>query len=77
MSFASLIVRRFTGILKLGSQRANLKYPSHEEGKLRGANISDLRDPRFTRDQLEKLTTQSTDAEHSAGRIAGESRFRR
>lgn len=77
MSFASLMVKRVTESLKLGSQRAKLKYPSHEEGKLRGANISDLRDPRFTRDQLEKLMTQSTSAEHSAGWIAGESRFRR
>jgi hypothetical protein len=71
MSFASRIVRKVTGSLKLSSP------PTKLNGKLRDTNIADLRDPRFTRDQFEKLKAKSTGTEHSAGHTAGEPRFRR
>jgi hypothetical protein len=70
MSFASLIVKRVTGSLKLGSPRTKLK------GKLRDTKIADLQNPRFTRDQFEKLKTKSTGAEQSAGRSPGGLCFR-
>jgi len=77
MSFASFIVRRVTGSLKFGPRLAKPKDRSHEGDKLRDTNIVDLRDPRFTRDQFEKLMTKSKGAEHPAGQIAGDPRFRR
>jgi hypothetical protein len=77
MSFVSRIVRKVTGSLMSGSRRTNLKYPSHEDGKLRNTNIADLRNPRFTKDQFQNLMAKSTGAEHSAGQIAEDPRFRR
>ena len=76
MSFASLIVR-VTGSLKLGSRRTKLNYPSREDGKRRDTNIADLHDPRFTRDQFERLMAKPMETECSAGRIAIDPRFRR
>lgn len=71
MSFASLIVKRVTGSLKLGSPRTKLK------GKLRDTKIADLQDPRFTKDQFEKLMAKPMETERSAGQIAEDPRFRR
>lgn len=70
MSFASRILSRVTGSLKLGSPGNKLN------DRLRDPNIADLRDPRFTKEQSQKLMSKSTGAEHSAGRIAGDPRFR-
>jgi hypothetical protein len=77
MSFASFIVRKVTGSLKFGTPRTKLEDPWHEDGKLRDTNIAVLHNPRFTKEQFEKLTAKSTAAEHSAGQIAGDLRFRR
>lgn len=71
MSFASRIITRVTGSLKLGSPPVKLN------GKLRAPNIADLQDPRFTKDQFEKLKAKSAGAGHSTGQTAGEPRFRR
>jgi len=71
MSFASLLVRRVTGSLKLGSRRTKL------DGKLHDTNIVDLHDPRYTKDQFEKLMARSNGADHSAGQIARGPRLRR
>lgn len=64
MSFASLIVRRVTGTLKLSSPRTKLNR------KLRDTNIADLQDPRFTKDQFAKLAAKSTRGEHPAAQIS-------
>lgn len=71
MSFASFIVKRVTRSHKLGSSRTTLN------GKLRDTIIADLQDPRFTKDQFEKLMAKPMSAAHSAGQIAGDLRFRR
>jgi len=55
----------------LGSPRTKLK------GKLRDTKIADLQDPRFTKDQFEKLMAKPMETERSAGQIAEDPRFRR
>ena len=77
MSFASFIVRKVTGSLKFGTRRIKLEDPSHEDGKLRDSSIAVLHNPRFTKEQFEKLTAKSTGVEHSAGQVDGDSRVRR
>jgi hypothetical protein len=72
MSFASFIVRRVTGSLKFGLRRTKLQYPSHEDGKLRDNKTAVLPNPRFTKDQFEKLMAKPMSAEHSAGQLAGD-----
>ena len=71
MSFASRILRRVIGSLKLGSPRTNFN------DKLRNAKTADLRSPRFTKDQFQNLMAKSTGAVHSAGQTSGKPRFRR
>jgi hypothetical protein len=71
MSFASVMVKKVTGSLKLGSSRTTLN------GKLRDTNIADMQDPRFTKDQFEKLRAKPTETERSEGQITEDPRFRR
>lgn len=55
MSCASVIVRTLQGVLKLLRSPTRPKYPSHRDGKLRHIKIATLENPRFTKEQLERL----------------------
>ena len=53
MSLTLFIVKTVTATLKFGSQRPKL------DGKLRDTNIAHSQDPRFTKDQFEKVMAKS------------------
>ena len=55
MSLVSVIARTVTRRLKLGSRPTEPAYQPNENVKLRHTNIANLRDPRFTKDQWDKL----------------------
>ncbi len=66
MSFTTGIVRTVAESLKLITSRVKPKYPSHQGVKLSEPRIVPLHDPRFTRDQLEKLRAKAASAKHPA-----------
>lgn len=55
MSLTSVIARTVTRSLKLGSRPTKPAYQPNEYVKLRHTSITNLRDPRFTKDQWDKL----------------------
>jgi hypothetical protein len=55
MSFTTVIVRTVTGSLKLIAWHIKPR----QEIKLRERKTADLRDPRFTKEQLEKLRAEA------------------
>ena len=64
MSLVSVIVRTVTRSLKLGSRPTEPDYQSNEYVKLRRTNITHLQDPRFTKDQWDKLMAKAASARH-------------
>jgi hypothetical protein len=68
MSLVSGIVRTVTRTvtrsLKLGSLPTEPDYQSNEYVKLRRTNITPLQDPRFTKDQRDKLMRKAASARH-------------
>ena len=66
MSFTTGIVRTVAESLKLITSRVKPKYPSHQGVKSREPGIAPLHDPRFTKDQLEKLMAEAASAKHPA-----------
>jgi len=66
MSFTTRIVSTVADTLKLIRSRGQPKYPSHQGVKSRQPKIAPLHDPRFTKDQLEKLMAGAASAKHPA-----------
>ena len=66
MSFITGIVRTVAESLKLITSRAKPKYPSHQSVKSREPKTAPLHDPRFTKDQWEKLMAKAASAKHPA-----------
>jgi hypothetical protein len=62
MSLMSVIARTITRSFKLDSRPIELNYRPNEYVKLRHANITNLQDPRFTRDQLDNLMAKAASA---------------
>ena len=62
MSLVSVIARTVTRSLKLGSRPTEPDYQPNEYVKLRHTNITNLQDPRFTKDQWGKLTAEAARA---------------
>ena len=66
MSLASVIARTVTRSLKLGSRPTEPDYQPNEYVKLRHTNVTNLQDPRFTKDQWSKLMAKAASAKHPA-----------
>jgi hypothetical protein len=66
MSFITGVVRTVAGSLKLITSRVKPKYPSHQSVNSRGLTIAQSHDPRFTKDQLEKLMAEAASAKRPA-----------
>ena len=66
MSFISAIARTVTRSLKLGSRPTEPDCQPNERVKLRYTNITNLQDPRFTKDQWDKLMAKAANAKHLA-----------
>jgi hypothetical protein len=64
MSFISAIARTVTRSFKLGSRPTEPDYQSNEYVKLRHTNITNLQDPRFTKDQWDNLMAKAASANH-------------
>ena len=64
MSFTTGIVRTVAESLKLITSRGKLQYPSQQSVKSHGPIIAPSHDPRFTKDQLKKLTAEAASAKH-------------
>ena len=62
MSFISAIARTVTRSHKVNSRPIEPNYQPNECVKLRNANITNLQDPRFTKDQWENLRAKATSA---------------
>lgn len=62
MSFISAIARTVTRSLKLGSRPTEPDYRPNERVKLRHANITNLQNPRFTKDQWDQLMSKAASA---------------
>ena len=66
MSFISAIARAVTRSLKLGSRPTEPDYQPNERVKLRHTNITNLQDPRFTKDQWDQLMSKAVSAKASS-----------
>ncbi len=66
MSFTTGIVKTVAESLKLIRSRVKPKYPAHQGVKSREPKIASLHNPRFTKDQLEKLMAEAGSAKHPA-----------
>jgi hypothetical protein len=66
MSIISVIARRVTRSLKLGSRSTEPDYQPNERVKLRHINITNLQDPRFAPDQWDRLMAKAASAEPSS-----------
>jgi hypothetical protein len=66
MSLVSVIARTVTRSLKLGSRPSEPDHQTNEYAKLRHTNMSNLQDPRFTKDQWDKLMAKAASAKHLA-----------
>jgi hypothetical protein len=64
MSLASIIARTVTKSLRFGSRPTEPHYQPNKHVKLRQTNITNLQDPRFTKDQWDKLMAKAASAEH-------------
>jgi len=64
MSLMSVIARKVTGSLKLGSRPTEPDYQPNEFVKLRRTSITNLQNPRFTRDQWDNLMANAASAKH-------------
>jgi hypothetical protein len=62
MSFISAIARTVTRSHKVGSRPIEPNYQPNEYVKLRNANITNLQDPRFTKDQWDNLMAKAASA---------------
>jgi hypothetical protein len=62
MSLASAIARTVTRSFKLGSRPTEPDDQRNDCVKLRHANITNLQDPRFTKDQWDKLMAKAASA---------------
>ena len=59
MSLISVIARTVTRSFKLGSRPIEPNYQPNEYVKLRHTNITNLQDPRFTKDQWDNLMAKA------------------
>jgi len=66
MSLVSVIARTVTRSLKLGSRPTEPDYQPNEYVKLRHTNVTNLQDPRFTKDQWAKLMGEAASTKHPA-----------
>ncbi len=66
MSLVSVMARTVTRSLKLGSRATEPEYQPNEYVKLRHTKITNLQDPRFTKDQWDKLMARAASAKHLA-----------
>jgi hypothetical protein len=66
MSLVSVIARTVTRSLKFGSRPKEPDYQPNKYVKLRLTNITNLQDPRFTKDQWNKLMAKAASAKHLA-----------
>jgi hypothetical protein len=66
MSLVSIIARTVTRSLKLGSRPTEPDYRPNEYVKLRHTNITNLQNPRFTKDQWDNLMAKAASANHLA-----------
>ena len=66
MSLVSVIARTVTRSLKLVSRPTEPNYQPNEYVKLRHTNITNLQNPRFTKDQWDKLMSEAASAKHLA-----------
>jgi hypothetical protein len=66
MSLVSVIARTVTRSLKLGSRPTEPDSQPNEYVKLRHTNATNLQDPRFTKDQWDKLMAKAASAKHLA-----------